>query len=103
MKAAAFASSEFVHQRVLEHQKVLVRICDLAVQFSWAQCIFTGSCQWRCAVLEPRHYFRRRGSSHWNALYHTQDISSAQKDQLRGEDLFIHSVLNVQSMMSLRG
>ena len=35
MKAAAFASPEFVQQRILEHQKVLVRICDLSVQFSW--------------------------------------------------------------------
>ena len=35
MKAAAFASSEFVQQRILEHQKVLVRLCGQSVQSSW--------------------------------------------------------------------
>merc|ERR1719447_2143426 len=36
MKAAAFASSEFVHQRVLEHQKVLVAASGVALYSSLA-------------------------------------------------------------------
>ena len=35
MKAAAFASTEFVQQRILEHEKVLVRLCDPSFQSSW--------------------------------------------------------------------